>query len=182
VTGAGGGDGGGGEGGGDRVDRALRELREAPPPRASTDFTARVLARVDEVEGRRRWWRGRAGTLTASAAGALAATMGLVLALRPHHRAPDVAETAPAPVMAVASADGGLGGGISGGGDHEMDGEVAALWREQRALSAELEQLRAQARPLQRSSVIYVGHTDGVDLVLDLAAVGATGAQRRRTP
>jgi hypothetical protein len=67
------------------------------------------------------------------------------------------------------------------GGAGDLDGEVAQLWREQRALAAELESLRASSQP-ESSSIIYVGHADGIDLVLDLDLVAGTSAKRRSSP
>jgi hypothetical protein len=146
-------------------DRRLETpLRELPRARAGADFTARVLARLDEPPRRRPPHPIPLGRL---AMAGLAATAALVVALAAGPLRPGAGEGAQRRLRAA-----------------EARRLLEELRREHRALASELDAL-AEEEP-----VLYVGGDEEVDLVLDLSRVpvlpvspgaGAAALAGRRT-
>jgi hypothetical protein len=125
----------------DRVTHALRDL---PRAAASPTFTDRVLAGATA----------RAGEALPARRARRAALPALVTAL-----------AAAAVVVAVRTR-----APVSGTEHHDLrtlGAELEQLRREQQDLAAELQNLRAQGGG-EAAPVIYVGQSEGVDLVLDL--------------
>jgi hypothetical protein len=168
----------------ERVDRLLRAL---PREMASPGFTARVLARLDEVEGTKASRAGRAGTwarifelprLTLPAA-VLAATLavaaslylegGGVLAPVPAARqslAPAVAQirpVAPAPLPIVPAS--------TRRPEREISSRRAAALLEE--IHAQSSRLQAEVRRVResRGATAYLGGDEDMDLVVHLDRV-----------
>lgn len=131
-----------------------RLLSELPRVSASPGFSRRVLAELDAPAGPRR---GRGWLLTAAAA-AIALAVGLMLMPRARPQPPIGTQSAQTQSAQIQSAQ------VAGA-------QTRALEREHRLLMEELEALKASLRDREPAPVLYLGGTEGLDLVLDLEPV-----------
>jgi hypothetical protein len=165
----------------ERVDRLLRTLREAPPPKAAKDFTARVLARLDAPEGASANWLPR---LTLPAV-ALAATLAVAASLLfTEGRVPQVPRAVASPMAPMAQAQAAPAFHVLPAQralELEMDAlraarpegarDVRATLAEIRSEHVRLESDLARLRRAGAQPVLYVGGDEQLDLIVNLNRV-----------
>ena len=140
-------------------DRLRDVLRRLPRPHASSDFTERVMQRLDGPPRRSPLGRPAIGMTVAAA---VLATVALVLGVVARTEVPT---TGTVPADQVAD-------GTSAGEAGAKAARLRELRREHEALMRDLQALREQSR--SPSPLLYLGGTDQLDVVVDLGRVGRT--------
>lgn len=171
----------------ERVDRLLRKLREAPPPRAGADFTVRVLARLDAPRrGASAHWLPRL-TLPAVALAAtfvVAASLLLTEGQIPEPPEPNVAQPASASsarVLSAAPATSAIPGVAPALASDSLRAQrVRRMLAQIRSEHGRLESDLRRLRQADREPVLYVGGDERVDLIVDLGRVRDRPARRAR--